>query len=174
LSGQSAAGGTGRGEGAVGGGGGGDALAGTGPLLARAQGRVQGWRSITMQVPKSAGAPVVFNLDRGSGGQPQKRASLTLERGTGRVVKWQPFSAGTPGTRLRSVLRFAHTGEVLGLPGQTVAGLVSLGGAVLVWTGLWLSFRRLRSWRHRRARFGRHGERRPARLRQAQAAMERG
>lgn len=146
-------------------GGGGDVLAGTGPLLARAQGRVDGWRSITLQLPKSASAPVVFSIDRGSGGQPQKRASLTLERGTGREVKWQPFAAGTPGARMRSILRFAHTGEVLGIVGQTVAGLVSLGGAFLVWTGLWLSFRRFRSWRKRRERFGAHGERRPVRIR---------
>ncbi|HEU4559495.1 MAG TPA: PepSY-associated TM helix domain-containing protein, partial [Longimicrobium sp.] len=143
----------------------GDVLAGTGPLLAQAQGKVDGWRSITLQIPKAADAPVVFNIDRGSGGQPQKRASLTLERGTGREVKWQPFSAGTRGQRMRSILRFAHTGEVLGIPGQTIAGLVSLGGALLVWTGLWLSFRRFRSWRHRRERFGPHGERRPARIR---------
>jgi len=47
-------------------------------------------------------------------------------------------------------LRFAHTGEVLGLPGQTVAGLVSLGAAVLVWTGLALAWRRFRAWRGRR------------------------
>jgi uncharacterized iron-regulated membrane protein len=150
-------------------GGGGDVLAGTGPLVAQAQGKVAGWRTITMTIPKAADAPVVFNIDRGSGGQPQKRASLTLERGTGREVKWQPFAAGTRGARTRSVLRFAHTGEVLGIPGQTIAGLVSLGAAVLVWTGLWLSFRRLRSWRHRRERFGAHGERRPA---AAEAARE--
>jgi uncharacterized iron-regulated membrane protein len=145
-------------------------LAGTGPLAVAAQAKVPGWRSITLQVPKAADAPVVFTIDRGSGGQPQKRASLTLERGTGREVKWEPFAAGTPGRRLRSVLRFAHTGEVLGIPGQTVAGVVSAGAALLVWTGLWLSFRRLRSWLHRRARFGPHGERRAAAGEAARAA----
>ena len=35
------------------------------------------------------------------------------------------------GRRLRTWLRFAHTGEVYGLVGQTIAGLVSFGGAVL-------------------------------------------
>ncbi|HEX6749512.1 MAG TPA: PepSY-associated TM helix domain-containing protein [Longimicrobium sp.] len=159
------------GEGARGGGAsaGGDVLAGTGPLLARAQAKVGGWRTITLQVPKSASAPVVFNIDRGTGGQPQKRASLTLGR-AGREVKWQPFSAGTPGARTRSILRFAHTGEVLGIAGQTLAGLVSLGAALMVWTGLWLSFRRWRSWRHRRQRFGPHDERRPAKVRAKAAA----
>ncbi|HST58609.1 MAG TPA: PepSY-associated TM helix domain-containing protein [Longimicrobium sp.] len=142
-----------RGEG---GSGGADAnlLAGVDPLVAAAHGKVDGWRTISMTMPKEADAPVVFNIDRGSGGQPQKRASLTLERGTGAEVKWEPFAAGTTGRKMRSVLRFAHTGEVLGLPGQTLAGLVSLGAAVLVWTGLALSLRRLAAWRNRRNRFG--------------------
>src|SRR3712207_8450966 len=45
-------------------------------------------------------------------------------------------------SRIRNTMRFAHTGEVLGIPGQTVAGIVSAGGAVLVWTGLALAWRR--------------------------------
>jgi hypothetical protein len=40
---------------------------------------------------------------------------------------------------------------VLGIPGQTVAGLVTAGGAVLVWTGLALAWRRWRAWMKRRA-----------------------
>jgi uncharacterized iron-regulated membrane protein len=51
---------------------------------------------------------------------------------------------------MRSILRFAHTGEVLGIPGQTLAGIVSLGAAFLVWTGLSLSLRRFSAWRGRR------------------------
>jgi uncharacterized iron-regulated membrane protein len=140
-------------------------LEGIDPLWATASRRVQGWRSISMQLPGEADAPVAFNIDRGSGGQPQKRATLTLDRATGEVVKWEPFSAGTPGRRLRSVLRFAHTGEVLGLPGQTLAGVVSLGAAVLVVTGISLSLRRLAAWRGRRRRLpGRARAARPERV----------
>ena len=120
-------------------------------LLSRARARLAGWRSITLPLTGATDSALTFTLDRGTGGQPQARAQLTLERATGREVKWEPFGAGTPGRRLRSVLRFAHTGEVLGLPGQTVAGLVSLGAAVLVWTGLALAWRRFRAWRGRRA-----------------------
>lgn len=130
----------------------GSPLAGVDPLLATARGRVEGWRTISLSVPESADVPVVFNIDRGSGGQPQKRASLTLDRATGAELEWEPFAAGTLGRRMRSVLRFAHTGEVLGWFGQTVAGLVSLGAVVLVWTGLALSLRRFGSWRGRRNR----------------------
>jgi uncharacterized iron-regulated membrane protein len=46
-------------------------------------------------------------------------------------------------------MRFAHTGEVLGIPGQTIAGLVSAGGVVLVWTGIALTLRRFNAWRAR-------------------------
>jgi uncharacterized iron-regulated membrane protein len=140
-------------------------LDGMDPLWATASRRVEGWRSISMQIPGEPDKPVAFHIDRGSGGQPQKRATLTLDRATGEVVKWEPFSAATPGRKLRSVLRFAHTGEVLGLPGQTLAGLVSLGAAVLVWTGISLSLRRLWAWRGRRRRIpGRSRARRRERV----------
>jgi hypothetical protein len=43
-------------------------------------------------------------------------------------------------------MRFAHTGEVLGLAGQTIAGMATAGGTVLVYTGIALAFRRLRAW----------------------------
>ena len=56
------------------------------------------------------------------------------------------------GRQWRSWLRFAHTGEVYGLAGQTVAGLVSAGGVFLVWTGLALTLRRFAAWRRRRER----------------------
>ncbi|MDQ3255167.1 MAG: PepSY domain-containing protein, partial [Acidobacteriota bacterium] len=79
-----------------------------------------------------------------------KRAQLTLNPTSGEVVRWEPFSSFSRGRRLRSFLRFAHTGEVAGLIGQTVAGLASLGGAMLVWTGLALAWRRWCAWRAKR------------------------
>ncbi len=118
----------------------------------RAEQQVGDWRSITMQLPASASAPLTFNIDRGNGGQPQKRSQLVLDRSTGEVVRWEPFSSYTRGRQLRSILRFAHTGEVVGIVGQTIAGLVSIGGAFLVVTGLALAIRRLRAWIAKRAR----------------------
>jgi hypothetical protein len=47
-------------------------------------------------------------------------------------------------------MRFAHTGEVPGIPGQTIAGLVSLAAVVLVWTGASLTLRRFTAWVKRR------------------------
>jgi uncharacterized iron-regulated membrane protein len=121
-------------------------------VVARAQSRMLDWRILTVTLPKAADTTFTVAVDRGTGGEPQKRATIVMARATGTELSWKPFAANTPGRRLRSVLRFAHTGEVLGLAGQTVAMLVSLGGAVLVWTGLALSARRLQAWRARRAR----------------------
>lgn len=121
-------------------------------LLATASAKMPGWKSITFTLPREGAKTVAFSLDRGTGGQPQERATLTLDRSTGGESKWEPFAAQTPGRQLRSILRFAHTGEVLGLTGQTIAGLVSLGSLFLAWTGIALALRRYASWRTRRVR----------------------
>jgi len=119
-------------------------------LLTRAERQVPGWRSINMRIPTSTTGPVVFAIDRGDGGQPHLRSTLTLDRASGEIVSYEAFSDLTLGRQIRNVMRFAHTGEVLGIPGQTIAGLVSAGGAVLVWTGISLALRRLIAWRRRR------------------------
>jgi uncharacterized iron-regulated membrane protein len=120
-------------------------------LFARAGQRVPGWTTITAQLPAGDAKTVSFALDRGTGGQPQLRSTLVLDRATASDVKWETFATQTPGRRLRSILRFAHTGEVFGVAGQTIAGLVTLGTLVLAWTGLALSLRRFGAWRRRRA-----------------------
>lgn len=118
-------------------------------LWDRAEQQVAGWQTISLRLPNSSETSATFTIDSGNGGQPQKRAQLTLDRTNGDVRKWEPFSSYTTGRRLRSLLRFAHTGEVAGVAGQTIAGIVSAGGALLVWTGLALGLRRFRAWRLR-------------------------
>jgi uncharacterized iron-regulated membrane protein len=112
-------------------------------LTARAKTQVEGWQSLTLSLPAEDAATVRFSIDRGNGGQPQHRHSLLLEAGTGDVADWQPFSSQPTGQRARTMIRFLHTGEALGLLGQTVAGLVSLTSVIMVWTGLALAYRRL-------------------------------
>ena len=100
------------------------------------------------------------------GGQPHKRAELQLDRAIGAEVRWQPFSARhSRAAALRAILRFAHTGEVLGVAGQTIAGIVTLGAVFLVYTGLALSLRRFLKWTRRRRRFGADGATRRAAVR---------
>jgi uncharacterized iron-regulated membrane protein len=127
------------------------AIAALDPLWIRAESQVSGWRTVSMRVP-APGAPAVFTIDNGDGGQPHLRSTLTLDPRTAAVIRYETFSDLTLGRRIRNTMRFAHTGEVLGIPGQTIAGLVSAGGGVLVWTGLALAWRRFRSWVGRRGR----------------------
>jgi uncharacterized iron-regulated membrane protein len=122
-----------------------------GDVYAIAAARMPDWRSVSLAWPKASDAPLVYTLDRGMGGEPTKRATLTVSR-TGEPTRWQPFDSLSSGRRARSILRFTHTGEVLGFWGQTLAGIVSLGAAVLVYTGLMLSLRRLLAWRRRAVR----------------------
>ncbi|MCC6201517.1 MAG: PepSY domain-containing protein [Gammaproteobacteria bacterium] len=112
-------------------------------LFARAAAHLPAWRTIALRVPGDPAAPVGFSIDQGSGGQPQKRHNLTLDARTGDVVAWEPWDSQSPGRRLRSYLRFLHTGETLGIAGQTIAGLVSFASIILVWTGIALAWRRL-------------------------------
>lgn len=125
-------------------------LAGLNSLWDRAERQVAGWRTINLRFPQSESAPLAFAIDRGDGGQPHLRSTLTLDHASGQVVSYEDFSTLSTGRRIRNVMRFAHTGEVLGIPGQTIAGLVSLGGVVLVWTGIALTLRRFSAWRGRR------------------------
>lgn len=125
------------------------AFDGLNAMFSRAIAEQPDWRTISVRLPRRADEPFAFNIDRGDGGQPQLRSTLTLTR-AGDVVSRERFADQSTGRQVRSVLRFAHTGEVLGLTGQTIAGLVSAGAVVMVWTGLALSFRRCRAWLVRR------------------------
>lgn len=111
---------------------------------------IPAWRTMTTRLATAANAPVVISVDEGYGGQPQKRITFTFDRATGALSKTEDFQGLSAGRRLRTWLRFAHTGEFYGLPGQTVAGLASLGGAFLVGTGIALMIRRFSAWIGRR------------------------
>ena len=104
---------------------------------------VTDWRQVQMQVATTPGSDATFRFDRSIGGQPAKVVNLTLDGTTGAVSAWQWFDDRTPGQQARFVIRFLHTGEVLGIVGQTIAGLASLAACFLVWTGLALAWRRL-------------------------------
>jgi uncharacterized iron-regulated membrane protein len=111
---------------------------------------VPAWRTITTRLAASEDAPIVITVDEGFAGQPQKRRTLTFDRATAAIAKDDAFENLSAGRRARSWLRFAHTGEFYGTTGQTIAGLASLGGAFLVYTGLSLALRRLAAWLKRR------------------------
>jgi uncharacterized iron-regulated membrane protein len=112
-------------------------------LLARAAEQGE-WRTLTLNIPTDMTAQTVrIGIDQGNGGQPYLRHTLTLDAATGAVAAWAPFSSQTTGQQARSWVRFLHTGEALGIVGQTVAGLVSFTSILMVWTGFALAYRRL-------------------------------
>lgn len=114
--------------------------------------RVSGWRTASVRIPGGSSRSLTVTVDRGTGGQPQMRQTFDVDRHSQTIERVETYGAQNAGRRARTWLRFAHTGEVYGLPGQTIAGLVSLGGAVLVWTGVSLSLRRFLAWRVRAGR----------------------
>ena len=100
------------------------------------------YATVSVQLPKPGAKTINVSLDRGTGGQPQHRATVQVSTATGRIAKYEPFDSLTAGRQARGVLRFLHTGEVLGIVGQTIAGLASLASVVLVVTGIALALRR--------------------------------
>jgi uncharacterized iron-regulated membrane protein len=112
-----------------------------------AESQVRPWTTINLRWPPDPTAPLVFTIDSGSGGQPQRRGTLTIVLGQVATPKWETFADQSAGRRFRSMLRFAHTGEYWGVTGQTIAGIVSAAACVLVWTGFALAWRRFSAWR---------------------------
>lgn len=118
-------------------------------LFATATSYKEDWQTISFSLPEPGAQTISLTIDEGDGGQPQLRHSLTLDRVSGAEISWVPFTDQAPGVQTRRWVRFLHTGEALGLPGQTIAGIASAAGAMLVWTGLALALRRFSRWRVR-------------------------
>jgi len=121
-------------------------------LVARAAGQVPTWRTMVIRLPRGQSGPVAFTISDREHWNSFARSTLTLDGGTGADIRWEPYAGTSLGQKVRGWMRFAHTGELGGIPGEAVAGLASAGGGFLVWTGIALSLRRLAAWRGRRRR----------------------
>ncbi|MHC0053859.1 PepSY-associated TM helix domain-containing protein [Actibacterium sp. D379-3] len=115
--------------------------------------QVPGWTRIELPLPDPADTEVALRVDTGTGGQPTKQQTLTYALTDATLTGSSGFTDNTPATQARILIRFLHTGEALGLTGQTLAGLASLASVFLVYTGLALAWRRLivPLWRRRKA-----------------------
>lgn len=117
-------------------------------LLATAQKAFPAWETITLRLggPRGADragpAPVMLSIKEPGAWPRTASTALTLDPFTGTVLKREGFADLTTGRQARTWLRFLHTGEALGLVGQFVAGLASIGGCFLVYTGWALAWRR--------------------------------
>lgn len=115
-------------------------------LVASVQKEFPQWKQITLRLgsPGDPGAPkaVSFTVKQSAGAPRFAIAQLSLHPFTGEVLRAERYADYNLGRRVRSWTRFLHTGEALGPAGQFVAGVASLGGVVLVYTGLALAVRR--------------------------------
>ena len=125
-------------------------LSGVDGMLLQAGEVVPDWRSMNVTLPSHGMDTVTFAIDTSIGGQPQARTTLVFDRLSGQVASRGVFADQSRGQRARSWLRYVHTGEYYGFVGQTIAGIASLVGVFLVYTGFALVVRRFTAWRARR------------------------
>ena len=121
-------------------------------LQARAVEAMPTWRTLAIRLSARPNGPVSVTMSDAARWNKFARSTLTLDAATGDVVRWEPYADTSLGQKVRGWLRFAHTGELGGLAGQTLAGLACAGGAFLVWTGLALALRRFAARRSTSAR----------------------
>ena len=126
-------------------------LDGLDALVSHVQKNAGDWKTISFQPSTVADKAAVFTVDKSLGGMPQLRSTLTLDKTSSEIVRSEKFEHMNTGLRARLWMRFVHTGEYYGIVGQTIAGIASVAGVILVWTGIALSFRRYSSWLRRRA-----------------------
>jgi uncharacterized iron-regulated membrane protein/flavodoxin len=119
-------------------------------FLARAEQQAPGWIMMMMRLPPRDDGPVTFLIQEPTAPHIFARSQLVLSRSSAEVVKWEPYAGASPGRKLRIWVRGLHTGEALGFVGQTIAGLASLGGCFLVWTGFAMAWQRFH-YRNRQA-----------------------
>ncbi|MFM1851891.1 MAG: hypothetical protein RIS54_1575 [Verrucomicrobiota bacterium] len=138
--------------------------AGPDALLTSVQTALPQWQEITIRVGGGRAPRGGSDATSTSGPQPvavsvkvpgtwprTASTSLTLNPFTAEIMQTETFANLTPARRFRTWTRFLHTGEALGWSGQLVAGLASLGGCFLVYTGFALTWRRFTRWRATRS-----------------------
>ncbi|HSW39493.1 MAG TPA: PepSY-associated TM helix domain-containing protein [Acidobacteriota bacterium] len=121
-------------------------MTGIDKLFEKMQAGTAGWETISFTPPTIESKTISFTVNTGSGGQPQYRATHVVDRVTNEVLRTERFGDLDPGMQARLWMRFVHTGEYYGIIGQTIAGIASVAGVFLVWTGYALTIRRYRDW----------------------------
>jgi uncharacterized iron-regulated membrane protein len=112
-------------------------------VLAAAVQQAPNWRLMNIRLPQPGAPQMTMMIEEAISLHPYPRSTLTVDTATAAVVKWEPFATYNLGRTIRFWVRPVHTGEAGGLIGQIIAALVSAGGAVLVYTGLALAWRRI-------------------------------
>lgn len=132
-------------------------------VFARLTADFPAWKTITLRegLPPRRGAPAApvppsppqspqaadrlpYSATVTESGKPFVAANtqVVLNPFTGDHLDRSGYAGQTAGRQARTWLRYLHTGQALGWPGQLVAGLACVGGLLLVYTGFALSWRR--------------------------------
>ena len=113
-------------------------------LLASAREAVPGWQSLTLRLaaPGAKASPAYFTVRTRNSWPRTANTTLQFDPFTGKLLRRDAHADLDSARQLRAWSRYLHTGEAVGWLGQLVAGIASLGGGFLVFTGLALSFRR--------------------------------
>ena len=112
-------------------------------FVADAQQRYPNWKSIELGMPRSDSSQLSMTVAMGEGRQPQKEVGLQYDRQAGTLEQVTTFGDRSTADRVLGLMLPLHTGEALGLAGQTLALLASVASILLVYTGVALSYRRL-------------------------------
>lgn len=107
------------------------------------------WKSISLRLPVTKDA--VFTVEEGIYRNIFARSALTIDARSGEITKWESYGEQNSARKLRSWARFTHTGETGGFAGQFIGFVACIGGAVLVYTGLALAWRRFRNRQSKQA-----------------------
>jgi uncharacterized iron-regulated membrane protein len=86
--------------------------------------------------------PVIMALKEPATSPRFSLTTLMLNPMTGELMRRDTFADNTLGRRVRSWIRFLHTGEAFGPVGEFIAALACLGACFLVYTGFALAWRR--------------------------------
>ena len=105
------------------------------------------WQTIKFGLNSSPKSTQHYQVNLGNGGEPLKRVTIALDTISGVIIQEQGFADLSTYRKMRSYIRFLHTGEIYGLWGQTIVGFASLLACLLVYTGVLLSWQR---WRNSR------------------------
>lgn len=131
-------------------------------LVLRARAEMPNADELGLELPKEAAeegnrAAIQVTAREKGAHRPVAISHLSLDPYTGEALHLTRFEDQARAARIRGWLRYLHTGEALGLAGQLVAAMASLGALVLVFTGLALALRRLVRFRRRKEAINKAG-----------------
>lgn len=110
------------------------------------------WAQLTLTMPDAKASVARIAVAEGNTYRPDLRWTLDVDRTSAAVATSSGYEDLSTARKLRAWVRFGHTGEVFGIPGQLLATIASAVGVLLVWTGFALAWRRARQALRRRRR----------------------